>query len=182
MSRIGKKPIPLPAGVEARIETGAVVVKGPLGELRQPIHPKMSVRKENNAILVERPSDQKIYRELHGLTRNLIANAVTGVSKGYEQALELSGVGYRASVQGSNLMLTLGFSHPLVYSLPAGIKATVDQKQTAITLKGVDRQLIGQVAATLRRFKPPEPYKGKGIKYSTEKIKMKEGKAGKGGK
>jgi large subunit ribosomal protein L6 len=172
----------LPSGVDARIEPGKVVVKGPLGEISQTVHPKLTVKKDSNRLVVERPSDQKNYRELHGLTRNLIANAVTGVSKGYEKSLEISGVGYRAAVQGSNLMLTLGFSHPVVYPLPAGIKAAVDPKQTAITLKGVDRQLVGQVAATLRRFKPPEPYKGKGIKYGAEKIKMKEGKAGKGGK
>ena len=182
MSRVGKKPIEIPAGVEAKLETGKVTVKGPLGEMSQVVNPKLTIKKENNTLTVERPSDQKIYRELHGLTRNLIANMVMGVSKGFEKTLEITGVGFKAAVNGSNLMLTLGFSHPIVYPLPKGIKATVDAKQTQITLKGVDRQLVGQIAANVRSLKKPEPYKGKGIKYSTEVIKRKEGKAGKGGK
>lgn len=182
MSRVGKKPIEMPAGVDAKLETGKVTVKGPLGEISQVVNPKLTIKKENNKLLVERPSDQKIYREMHGLTRNLIANMVQGVSKGYEKTLEISGVGFKAQAQGSNLMLTLGFSHPIVYPIPQGIKATVDAKQTQITLKGVDKQLIGQIAANLRSLKKPEPYKGKGIKYSTEVIQRKEGKAGKGGK
>jgi len=182
MSRVGKKPIEIPAGVEAKLETGKVTVKGPLGEISQDVNPKLTIKKENNTLTVERPSDQKLYRELHGLTRNLIANMVMGVSKGFEKTLEITGVGFKASVQGSNLMLVLGFSHPIVYPLPKGIKATVDAKQTQIVLKGVDRQLVGQIAANVRSLKKPEPYKGKGIKYSTEVIKRKEGKAGKGGK
>jgi large subunit ribosomal protein L6 len=182
MSRVGKKPIEMPAGVEAKLETGKITVKGPLGEISQGVDPKLTVKKENNQIKVERPSDQKIYRELHGLTRNLIANMVTGVSKGYEKTLDISGVGFKAATQGTNLMLSLGFSHPIVYPLPKGIKATVDAKQTQITLKGVDKQLVGQIAANLRSLKKPEPYKGKGIKYSGEVIHRKEGKAGKGGK
>jgi large subunit ribosomal protein L6 len=182
MSRVGKKPIEIPAGVEAKLETGKVTVKGPLGEISQDVNPKLTIKKENNTLTVERPSDQKIYREMHGLTRNLIANMVMGVSKGFEKTLEITGVGFKAAVNGSNLMLTLGFSHPIVYPLPKGIKATVDPKQTQITLKGVDRQLVGQIAANVRSLKKPEPYKGKGIKYSTEVIKRKEGKAGKGGK
>lgn len=182
MSRVGKKPVEMPPGVEAKLETGKITVKGPLGEISQEIHPKVRIKKENNKILVERPSDQKIYRELHGLTRNLIANMVLGVSKGYQKSLDISGVGFKAVAQGSNLMLTLGFSHPIVYPVPKGIKATVDPKQTQITLKGVDKQLVGQFAANLRSLKKPEPYKGKGIKYSTEVVHRKEGKAGKGGK
>lgn len=182
MSRVGKKPIEMPAGVEVKLETGKVTVKGPLGEISQVVNPKLTIKKENNTLTVERPSDQKLYREMHGLTRNLIANMVMGVSKGFEKTLEITGVGFKAAVQGSNLMLTLGFSHPIVYPLPNGIKATVDPKQTQVTLKGVDRQLVGQIAANVRSLKKPEPYKGKGIKYSTEVIKRKEGKAGKGGK
>ncbi len=182
MSRVGKKPIEIPSGVEARIETGKITVKGPLGELSQKVHPKLSIKKESNTLVVERPSDQKLYRELHGLTRNLIANMVTGVSRGYEKTLEITGVGFKAAAQGANLMLSLGFSHPIVYPLPKGIKATVDAKQVQIILKGVDKQLVGQIAANLRSLKKPEPYKGKGIKYSTETIQRKEGKAGKGGK
>jgi large subunit ribosomal protein L6 len=182
MSRVGKKPVEMPSGVEAKLETGKVTVKGPLGEISQDVNPKLTIKKENNQLLVMRPSDQKIYRELHGLTRNLIANMVVGVSKGYEKTLEISGVGFKAAAHGSNLMLSLGFSHPIVFPLPKGIKATVDAKQTQITLKGVDKQLIGQIAANLRSLKKPEPYKGKGIKYSNEVIHRKEGKAGKGGK
>lgn len=182
MSRVGKKPIEIPSGVETKIETGKITVKGPLGEMSQDVNPKLTIKKEANTLLVERPSNQKVYRELHGLTRNLIANMVTGVSKGYERTLEIAGVGFKAAAQGSNLMLSLGFSHPIVYPLPKGIKATVDAKQTQIVLKGVDKQLVGQIAANLRSLKKPEPYKGKGIKYSTEVIQRKEGKAGKTGK
>jgi large subunit ribosomal protein L6 len=182
MSRVGKKPIEIPSGVDTKLEAGKITIKGPLGEMSQDVNPKLTIKKENNKLLVERPTNQKMYRELHGLTRNLIANMVTGVSKGYEKTLEISGVGFKAAAQGSNLMLTLGFSHPIVYPLPKGIKATVDAKQTQVTLKGVDKQLVGQIAANLRSLKKPEPYKGKGIKYSTEVIHRKEGKAGKGGK
>lgn len=183
MSRVGKKPIAVPTGVEAKLETGKITFKGPLGQLSRNIHPKLTVKKVDNTIVVERPSDQKIYREMHGLTRNLIANMVAGVSKGYEKSLEISGVGYKAAaVKDANLMLMLGFSHPVVYPLPQGIKATVDAKQTLITLKGIDKQLVGQVAANIRGLKKPEPYKGKGIKYGAEVIQRKEGKTGKGGK
>jgi len=150
MSRVGKKPIEIPSGVEAKLETGKITVKGPLGEMSTGVNPKLTIKKENNKLLVERPSNQKVYRELHGLTRNLIANMVTGVSKGYEKTLEITGVGFKASAQGSNLMLNLGFSHPVVYPLPKGIKATVDAKQTQIVLKGVDKQLVGQIEANLR--------------------------------
>jgi len=182
MSRVGKKPIEMPSGVDAKLETGKITVKGPLGEISQDVNPKLIIKKEKNVITVERPSDQKIYREIHGLTRNLIANMVTGVSKGFEKTLEITGVGFKAAVHGTNLMLTLGFSHPIIYPLPQGIKATVDAKQTQIVLKGVDKQLVGQIAANVRSLKKPEPYKGKGIKYSTEVVKRKEGKTGKGGK
>lgn len=182
MSRVGKKPIDIPSGVDAKLEIGRVTVKGPLGEISQDVNPKLTIKKENNKLLVARPSNQKIYREIHGLTRNLIANMVNGVSKGYEKTLEITGVGFKASAQGTNLMLNLGFSHPIVYPLPKGIKATVDVKQTLITLKGVDKQLVGQIAANIRNLKKPEPYKGKGIKYGGEVIQRKEGKAGKGGK
>jgi len=182
MSRVGKKPIEIPSGVEAKLETGRIIIKGPLGEMSQVVNPNLTVKRESNKLLVERPTNQKIYREMHGLTRNLIANMVIGVSKGYEKTLDITGVGFKASAQGSNLMLNLGFSHPIVYPLPSGIKATVDAKQTQITLKGVDKQLVGQIAANLRSLKKPEPYKGKGIKYSGEVVQRKEGKAGKTGK
>ncbi len=179
MSRVGKKPIDIPSGVDAKLETGKVTVKGPLGEISQDVNPKLTIKKENNKLLVERPTNQKIYRELHGLTRNLIANMVSGVSKGYEKTLDITGVGFKASAQGTNLMLNLGFSHPIVYPLPKGIKATVDAKQTQITLKGVDKQLVGQIAANIRSLKKPEPYKGKGIKYEGERLIRKSGKSGK---
>ena len=183
MSRVGRKPIDIPSGVDAKIDAGKVTVKGPLGEMSQSLSPNLTVKKNEGKLLVERQSDAKIYRELHGLTRNLIANMVTGVSKGYERTLDISGVGFKAAViQKTNLMFTLGFSHPVIFPLPKGITATVDAKQTQVVIKGVDKQLVGQMAANIRGLKRPEPYKGKGIKYSNEVIHRKEGKAGKGGK
>ncbi len=183
MSRVGKKPIDIPSGVDAKIEAGKITIKGPLGEMSQALHPNITVKRNEGKLTVERQSDAKIYRELHGLTRNLIANMVTGVSKGYEKTLDISGVGFKAAVaQKTNLMFTLGFSHPVVFPLPKGITATVDAKQTQVVIKGADKQLVGQMAANIRGLKRPEPYKGKGIKYSTEVIQRKEGKAGKGGK
>ena len=183
MSRVGKKPIDIPAGVDAKIEPGRVTIKGPLGELSQAVNPSLTVKKNEGKLVVERQSDAKVYRELHGLTRNLLANMVTGVSKGYEKALDISGVGFKASlVNKTNLLFTLGFSHPVIFPLPKGITATVDAKQTAVVIKGIDKQLVGQMAANIRSLKTPEPYKGKGIKYSNEVIHRKEGKAGKGGK
>ena len=183
MSRVGKKPIDIPAGVDAKIEPGRVTVKGPLGEMSQSVNPNLIIKKSDGKLVVERQSDAKIYRELHGLTRNLIANMVTGVSKGFQKTLDISGVGFKAAVaQKTNLMFSLGFSHPVIFPLPTGITATVDAKQTQVMIKGVDKQLVGQMAANIRGLKRPEPYKGKGIKYSTEVIQRKEGKAGKGGK
>jgi large subunit ribosomal protein L6 len=183
MSRVGKKPIDIPSGVDARIEPGRITVKGPLGEVSQSFNPSLTVKKNDGKLLVERQSDAKLYRALHGLTRNLIANMVTGVSKGYEKTLDISGVGFKASlVNKTNLLFTLGYSHPVVFPLPKGVTATVDAKQTQVVIKGVDKQLVGQMAANIRSLKKPEPYKGKGIKYSTEVIHRKEGKAGKGGK
>jgi large subunit ribosomal protein L6 len=183
MSRVGKKPIDIPAGVDAKIETGRITIKGPLGEVTQAVNPSLVIKKQDGKIVVERQSDAKIYRELHGLTRNLISNMVTGVSKGYERTLDIAGVGFKAAVvQKTNLMFNLGFSHPVIFPLPKGITAAVDAKQTQVVIKGIDKQLIGQMAANIRGLKVPEPYKGKGIKYSTEVIQRKEGKAGKGGK
>jgi large subunit ribosomal protein L6 len=173
----------MPSGVDARIEPGRVTVKGPLGELSQSVNPSLTIKKNDGKLLVERQSDAKIYRELHGLTRNLIANMVTGVSKGYAKTLDISGVGFKASLANkTNLLFTLGFSHPVMFPLPKGITATVDAKQTQVVIKGIDKQLVGQMAANIRNLKQPEPYKGKGIKYSNEVVHRKEGKAGKGGK
>jgi large subunit ribosomal protein L6 len=183
MSRVGKKPIDIPSGVDAKIEPGKVSIKGPLGEISQSVNPSLTIKKSDGKLVVERQSDAKVYRELHGLTRNLIANMVTGVSKGYEKTLDISGVGFKASlVNKTNLMFTLGYSHPVIFPLPKGITATVDAKQTQVVIKGIDKQLVGQMAANIRSLKKPEPYKGKGIKYSTEVIHRKEGKAGKAGK
>jgi large subunit ribosomal protein L6 len=179
MSRIGKKPIPIPSGIDVKIEKNSVSVKGPKGELKQDFHPKIGVKIDNGDILVSRSSDDKFDRALHGLTRSIIANMVTGVTKGYEKSLEINGVGYRAQVQGRQLVMTLGFSHPVNFELPNGIEAVVD-KQTNITIKGIDKYLVGQTAANIRSLKKPEPYKGKGIKYADEHIRRKEGKTGKG--
>ncbi len=179
MSRIGRKPIPIPSGIDVKVEKNSVSVKGPKGELKQNFHPKIGVKIDKSEILVSRASDDKFDRALHGLTRSIIANMVTGVTKGYEKSLEISGVGYRAQVQGRQLVMTLGFSHPVNFELPNGIEAVVD-KQTNITIKGIDKYLVGQTAANIRSLKKPEPYKGKGIKYADEHIRRKEGKTGKG--
>lgn len=179
MSRVGRKPIPIPSGIDVKVDKNSVSVKGPKGQLKQDFHPRIGINIDAGNILVSRSSDDKLDRSLHGLTRSIISNMITGVTKGYEKALEISGVGYRAQVQGRSLMLTLGFSHPVEFKLPEGIDAAVD-KQTNITIKGIDKYLVGQVAANIRGLKPPEPYKGKGIKYSDEVVRRKEGKAGKG--
>ncbi len=183
MSRVGKKPIDIPSGVDATIAPGRITVKGPLGELSRSYNPSLVIKKAEGKLLVERQSDAKVYRELHGLTRNLVANMVTGVSKGFAKTLDIAGVGFKAALANkTNLMFSLGFSHPVIFPLPQGITATVDAKQTQVVIKGVDKQLVGQMAANIRGLKSPEPYKGKGIKYSTEVIHRKEGKAGKAGK
>jgi large subunit ribosomal protein L6 len=179
MSRVGRKPIPIPSGIDVKVDKSSVSIKGPKGQLKQDFHPRIGIKLDAGNILVSRSSDDKLDRSLHGLTRSIIANMITGVTKGYEKALEISGVGYRAQVQGRSLMLSLGFSHPVEFKLPEGIDAAVD-KQTNITIKGIDKYLVGQVAANIRSLKPPEPYKGKGIKYSDEIVRRKEGKAGKG--
>ncbi len=179
MSRVGRKPIPIPSGIDVKVDKNSVSIKGPKGQLKQDFHPRIGINVDAGNILVSRSSDDKLDRSLHGLTRSIISNMITGVTKGYEKALEISGVGYRAQVQGRSLMLTLGFSHPVEFKLPEGIDAAVD-KQTNITIKGIDKYLVGQIAANIRSLKPPEPYKGKGIKYSDEVVRRKEGKAGKG--
>lgn len=179
MSRIGKKPVFIPSGVDVKVEKNNVLIKGPKGELNKEFHPRIGIKVEGGNILVSRASNDKLDRALHGLSRSIIANMVTGVTKGYEKSLEISGVGYRAQMQGSSLTLSLGFSHPINFELPKGIEAVVD-KQTNITIKGIDKYLVGQIAANIRGLKSPEPYKGKGIKYAGEHIRRKEGKTGKG--
>jgi large subunit ribosomal protein L6 len=176
MSRIGRSPITVPQGVEVRQAGAAVEVKGPKGQLAQRLPAGISLEIGAGVVQVKRKGDAKAMRSLHGLIRTLIANMVLGVTKGFEKELEIVGIGYRAAVQGKNLQLSLGYSHPVVYPIPQGIELAVD-KQTRITVKGIDKQKVGQVAAEIRGFKKPEPYKGKGIRYIGEEIRKKAGKA-----
>lgn len=179
MSRIGKKPVAIPSGVEVRLSGPNITVKGPKGELSW-AHPHgVSVSVEGGRAVVARQNDSKPVRALHGLSRALIQNMVKGVSEGYTRVLELSGVGYRAQVQGDKLLLTVGFSHPVEFQLPKGIKAEVDKKQTVITLTGIDKHKLGQAAADIKAIRPPDSYKGKGVRYSGQRLKLKAGKAAK---
>ena len=175
MSRIGKMPIVVPKEVKVSCDASTVEVTGPKGHLLHHLPQGITVSVDESRLLVQRPNDQRTSRSLQGLTRSLIANMVTGVTQGFEKKLEIVGVGFRADVEGKGLKLSLGFSHPVSFPLPEGIRAEVE-KQTLITLKGVDRQQVGTVAAKLRSIKPPEPYKGKGIRYSGERIRKKVGK------
>ena len=175
MSRIGRKPIAVPNGVTVTVDGSTVKVKGPKGELARTFDPSMKVRVENNEILVERPNDEKRERALHGLTRALVANMVTGVTEGFKKTLEIVGVGYRAEKKGKNLVVSVGYSHPVNYPEPEGITLTTPAP-TTIVVEGVDKQKVGQVAAELREFRPPEPYKGKGIRYQGEQVRRKAGK------
>ncbi|MBN2333662.1 MAG: 50S ribosomal protein L6 [Deltaproteobacteria bacterium] len=177
MSRIGKQPIPLAQGVEVQIQDGAVVVKGPKGELRQSLVERVQVAVEDNAVVVTRQSDDRRSRSFHGLMRALIANMVTGVSTGFTKTLELNGVGYRAEVSGDVLNMNLGFAHPINCPIPDGIAVSVEREK--ITVQGIDKQQVGAVAAKIRGYRPVEPYKGKGIKYANERVLRKAGKAGK---
>jgi large subunit ribosomal protein L6 len=177
MSRIGRKPIPVPKNVTATVEGQTVKVKGPKGELERRLHPEMAIALDNGNIVVQRPSDEPNHRALHGLTRTLVANMVDGVTKGYSKQLEIIGVGYKAETRPYGLQLALGFSHPVEYRAPKGIKLTAPQP-TQIVIEGPDKELVGQVAAELRSLRPPEPYKGKGIKYQGEQVRRKAGKAG----
>ncbi|MFA4920430.1 MAG: 50S ribosomal protein L6 [Thermodesulfovibrionales bacterium] len=179
MSRIGKKPIDIPKGVDIKVDDANVKVKGPKGETASKCPTGIKVSVNEGKILVERSSEEKNVRALHGLTRSLIANMVSGVSTGYQRVLEISGTGYRAQVQGNKLVLALGYSHPVEFELPAGVKAAVDQKQVQITLTGIDKQQIGQISANLKALRPPDAYKGKGVRYSGQRLKLKVGKAGK---
>lgn len=177
MSRIGKMPVVIPTGVDIKINGKEITVKGPKGTLTQVLHADMTVEKEGNEILVKRPTDQKKHKALHGLTRSIISNMVTGVTEGFSKTLEVNGVGYRAQKQGKKLVLTVGYSHPVEMEEPAGITIDVPAPNQII-VKGIDKQLVGEIAAKIRRTRPPEPYKGKGIKYADETILRKEGKAG----
>ncbi len=179
MSRIGKQAIDIPKGVDIKVDDANVKVKGPKGETASRCPTGIKVSVNEGKILVERSSEEKNVRALHGLTRSLIANMVSGVSTGYQRVLEISGTGYRAQVQGNKLVLALGYSHPIEFELPAGVKAAVDQKQVQITLTGIDKQQIGQISANLKALRPPDAYKGKGVRYSGQRLKLKVGKAGK---
>lgn len=178
MSRIGKLPIELPKGVVVNYDASILTVKGPKGELSRSIMSGVTVTVEDSKITVTRPDDTIASRSAHGLTRTLVNNMVVGVTTGYQTALEINGVGYRAEVKGSDLVLSLGYSHPVVYPLPVGILVEVE-KMTKLSVKGIDKELVGQTAAKIRSFRGPEPYKGKGIKYATETILRKAGKTGK---
>jgi large subunit ribosomal protein L6 len=181
MSRIGLRPIDIPAGVDISVDAGLVKVKGPKGELEQQVHPDMLLSRENGTLTVARPSDERMFRQLHGLTRTLIANMVQGVTAGYRKDLEIQGVGYRAAMDGQTLVLNVGYSHPVRVDPPAGITFALDSP-TRIGVIGIDKQLVGEQAAQLRRVRPPEPYKGKGIRYQGERVRRKAGKAGKVGR
>lgn len=175
MSRIGKKPVPIPQGVKVQVAEGSVSAEGPKGKLAQPVPGGLSAKVEGNQIVISRAGDDRKARALHGLTRALVANMVAGVKEGFEKKLEIVGIGYRAQVQGRAIQLALGYSHPVIFPLPQGITAEID-KQTAITLRGPDKALLGETAAQLRRLRRPDPYKGKGIKYSDEVVRRKVGK------
>ncbi len=178
MSRIGKLPIAIPAGVKVALDGNTMTVTGPKGALTQELHSRMTIAVETEQIVVTRPTEEKADCALHGLTRSLINNMVVGVTVGFQKKLEINGVGYRAEISGNTLTLSLGYSHPVVYELPAGISVEVE-KQTKLSVNGIDKQLVGSAAAKIRSFRAPEPYKGKGIKYADEKILRKAGKAGK---
>jgi large subunit ribosomal protein L6 len=176
MSRIGKRAIEIPSGVEVKVGKEAVEVKGPKGNLTTPLHPKISYAVEDKTVKVTRVDETRTAWQQHGLRRTLLANCIEGVSKGYTKELEVVGVGYKVQVQGRNVVLTVGYSHPVQYPLPQGIEAVAEGSK--LTIKGVDKQLVGEVAAQIRRVRPPEPFKGKGIKYVDEQIRRKAGKSG----
>lgn len=177
MSRIGKKPVPVPKGVTIGIDGNTVKVKGPKGELVRTFHPEMTVSMDKEEVVIGRPSDEPNHRALHGLSRTLLANMVEGVTKGYAKQLEIIGVGYKAETRPYGLQLALGYSHAIEYKAPKGVKLTATTP-TAVTIEGADKEAVGQVAAEIRNLRPPEPYKGKGIKYAGEVIRRKAGKAG----
>ena len=175
MSRIGKRPVPLPKGVTASIDGRTVTVKGPKGEISRTVHAELTLALENESVAVRRPSDEPRHKALHGLTRTLVANMVEGVTKGFTKSLEIQGVGYKAEVKPFGVQLVVGYSHPVPYHAPKGIKISVDGN-TQVKVEGVDKELVGQVAAELRSVRPPEPYKGKGIRYVGEQVRRKAGK------
>jgi large subunit ribosomal protein L6 len=179
MSRIGKKPIVVPAGVDININGTVVTVKGPKGQLSHTLRPEVSLAQNGNELVVERQSDAPSANAMHGTTRAVLNNMVQGVKNGWSKVIQIEGVGYRAEMQGKNLVMNLGFSHPVIVEPPAGIEFEVDAKVRTITIKGPNREQVGQVASEVRSWRPPEPYKGKGLRYSGEFVRRKAGKAGK---
>ena len=179
MSRIGKKPIPIPDKVQVTIDGSLVTVKGPKGELSHRFPVDMTIKQQDGQIVVERPTDQKRHRALHGMTRALIANMVSGVSEGFEKVLEIVGVGYRAEMQGQTLVMHLGYSHPIEVQPPQDVEFVVEERGRIVRVRGIDKQVVGQIAANIRKLRPPEPYKGKGVRYQGEYVRRKAGKAGK---
>ena len=177
MSRVGKKPVPIPSGVEFKVNGSRVDVKGPKGQLSRDMHPNMQIEFKDNEVTVTRPTNDRLDRSLHGLTRTLINNMVLGVSTGYSKQLNIVGVGYKVAMKGKGLELNLGHSHAINYPAPKGIDFEVDGKKNTIVVKGINKELVGQTAAEIRGLRPPEPYKGKGVMYSTERIIRKAGKA-----
>ena len=177
MSRIGRKPIPVPKGVTVTLEGNVVRVKGPKGELERTLHPAITAAQEDGTVVMARPSDEPEHRALHGLSRTLVANMIEGVTKGFQKTLEITGVGYKAEPRPYGLQLVLGFSHPVQFRAPTGIKLSAPNP-TTVVVEGANKEIVGQVAAELRSLRPPEPYKGKGIKYTGEQVRRKAGKAG----
>jgi large subunit ribosomal protein L6 len=177
MSRIGRKPIPVPKGVTVTLEGNVVRVKGPKGELERTLHPAITAAQEDGTVVMARPSDEPEHRALHGLSRTLVANMIEGVTKGFQKTLEITGVGYKAEPRPYGLQLVLGFSHPVQFRAPTGIKLSAPNP-TTVVVEGANKEIVGQVAAELRSLRPPEPYKGKGIKYIGEQVRRKAGKAG----
>ncbi len=178
MSRVGNMPVKIPEKVKVSVDGNLVKIEGPKGKMSFPFNARVSIAVEKGEVRVARPDESRLAKGLHGLTRTLVKNAVEGVVKGYDRGLEISGVGFKAEVKGKDIHFTLGFSHPVVFRLPDGITAEVDAKQTKLTVRGVDKHLLGLTAAKIRALRPPEPYKGKGIKYADEIVRRKEGKTG----
>jgi len=178
MSRVGKMPVKIPEKVKVSVDGYVIKVEGPKGKMSFPYNPTVKVVVDKGEVQVSRPDESRLAKGLHGLTRTLVKNAVEGVVKGYERGLEISGVGFKAELKGKQIHFTLGYSHPIAFDLPEGISAEVDAKQTRVVVRGVDKHLVGLTAAKIRDLKPPEPYKGKGVKYAEEQIRRKEGKTG----
>ena len=177
MSRVGKMPIKIPQGVDFKLDGGLAWVEGPKGHLEQNVHPNMKIEMDAGEVRVVRPNDQRQNRALHGLTRSLLNNMVIGVTEGFSKTLLIVGVGYKVDLEGKNLVLQLGYSHPVNYPAPDGIQFEIDSKQNKVVVKGINKQQVGQVAAEIRELRPPEPYKGKGVRYKDERIRRKSGKA-----